>query len=57
MLYFKIKVDACMSIHPIRDYIFWANYSKIPYFTYNAKEDCNSIDALKFPSRHVGRKI
>ena len=52
MIFFKIKVNACILIHPISNYNLWENIFKIPYFTYIAKENwkeyCNSINAMKF---------
>ena len=52
MVFFEIKVNACILINPIINYNFWGNHFKIPYFTYTAKddwkEDCNSNNALPF---------
>ena len=53
MVFFNIKVNACILIHPMSNYkFFWGNHFKIPYFTYttkeNWKEDCNLKNALKF---------
>ena len=39
MVFFKIKVNACILIHPINIYKFWGNHGKIPYITYTAREN------------------
>ena len=50
MVFFKLKVNACNSIHPTTTYDFWRNHLKLPYFTYTAnffwKEDCKSNNML-----------